>query len=123
MWKAARFSGHGAKRVGAAAFLALTCWVGPTHAQVASSDPVDEVRRALKAPARDLAQRSQDVMKATATLTSIDDLRRALALLEWRDEDADDKLAVIDLANRAAAATRFEQGVRSILQQGDPDSR
>src|SRR5205085_8519222 len=54
---------------------------------------------------------------------TIDDLRRTLVLLEWRDEDADDKLAAVDQANRALAATRFGEGVRAILRQGDPHSR
>src|SRR4051812_35911248 len=111
------------KTAGILSFLVLACAISPVQAQIAAADPIEELRRVLKAPVRDLAQRDLEVKKAIDALASLDDLRRGLGLLEWRDEDADDRLAAIDHAHRATAAMRFEHGVRAYLEQGDPDSR
>jgi HEAT repeats len=92
-------------------------------AQPAVRGPVEELRLTLSAPVSDPAKRDWDLKERIAALQSLGDLRRALILREWRDEDKDPKVAAVDRANRLVMAQCFEQAVRNVLTQGDETSR
>jgi len=91
--------------------------------QAAGEGPVEELRQTLSSPLDDPAKRDWDLKDRIASLSGIDDLRRALTLREWRDDDQDQKVAVIDRANRRIMVRRFEQAVREALQHGNEASR
>jgi HEAT repeat protein len=92
-------------------------------AQPAVAQPVEELRLALRAPLSDLAKRDSDLNELVGALEGPGDLRRALMLREWRDEDQDQRVAAIDRSHRLVVARRFEQAVRDVLQYGDEASR
>src|SRR5207248_4217077 len=71
----------------------------------------------------DPAKRHWDLKDRIGALAGLGDLRRALMLQEWRDDDHDQKVAVIDRSNRLGAARRFEQAVRDMLEHGDEAGR
>jgi HEAT repeat protein len=50
-------------------------------------------------------------------------MRRALALREWRDQEAEGEVPAVDRRNRSVLVERFEQAVREVLRQGDSTSR
>jgi HEAT repeat protein len=56
-------------------------------------------------------------------LRTLDDLRRALLLNEWRDRDQDENVAAVDARHRTAVVERFEGAVRAALRQNDLDGR
>jgi HEAT repeat protein len=56
-------------------------------------------------------------------LSRLPELREALLLREWRDQDADDQIAAIDQAARLEVARRFGQVLFDILQRGDAVGR
>src|SRR5262249_61754881 len=100
------------------AALAALCGLlaaGPGRA----ADPVEELRQTLKAPTEDLAARDREVKQRLAMLRTVSELRRALVLGEWRDDDLEAGLAAVDLPNRAALARRFEAGVGRPLPRRD----
>lgn len=110
--------------IGAA--LALSLWTGAGLAQRFPPDPVEELRQALKVPVRDsvrnpdeLAFRKNVLEKRIAALKSIGDLRRALQLQDWRDEDRDEKVARVDQPLRAAVEERFQKGIHAVVKKGD----
>jgi HEAT repeat protein len=92
-------------------------------AQTASVNPVEELRQVLKAPAFDLDQRNRTLGEQVKHLDGLSDLRSALTLREWRDEDPNEQLAAVDQVHRATVARRFEQAVREVLHHGDTTSR
>src|SRR5262249_53486950 len=53
----------------------------------------------------------------------INDLNRAIALRDWRDDDPDDKIAAADKVTRIEVGRRFAFAVREVLQHGDSASR
>jgi HEAT repeat protein len=87
------------------------------------TDPVDQLERALRAPARGAAARDAQLAAAVEHLRGLDELRRALLLTEWRDRDQDDGVAAADARQRAAVVRRFGGAVRAALRQGDLDGR
>lgn len=89
-------------------------------AQVFPRDPVDELRRVLRAPVRDPATRQRELTKRLSALHTIGEIRRALALQEWRDEDPDEKIAEVDAPLRADLAKRFAERIRAALTSNDP---
>lgn len=106
--------------------VALTAFAtGKSTAQ--RSDPVEDLRQALKVAVRDpmknpdeLEYRQRSLTKKAEAIQSIGDLRRALQLQEWRDEDRDTKVADVDKPIRALVAEKFEKAVRDVLQHGNP---
>lgn len=112
-----------------------TCWVGvfllvataaapaPEPESPGRPDPVELLRRALRAPARDVEARELQVRAAVGRLHSLDELGRGLLLNEWRDRDPDETVAAVDGRHRKAVVERFERGVRAALRQGDLDGR
>jgi HEAT repeat protein len=102
------------------------------HAAAGEAPPalLVQLRWALKAPVLDSAANSKDlqlrrngVQEAIAGLSRLPDLREALLLQEWRDDDADGEVAAIDQAARLELTRRFEQALHGALRQGDPVSR
>jgi HEAT repeat protein len=92
--------------------------------------PLLQLRWALKGPVLDSTQNSNDlqlrrknVQEAIAGLSRLPDLREALLLQEWRDDDADAEVAAIDQAARLELTRRFEQALHGALREGDPASR
>jgi HEAT repeat protein len=104
------------------ALLALTitfCLIPSIFAQTAFAEPVEELRSTLRAPCADPAQRARSVQARIQAVQGIGDLRRALVLRDWRDQDQDERVAAVDRSSRLALARRFEQAVRDVLRQGD----
>jgi HEAT repeat protein len=92
--------------------------------------PLLQLRWALKTPvldttpdSKDLQLRRNSVQEGIAGLSRLPDLREALLLQEWRDDDADGQVAAIDQGARLELTRRFEQALHSVLRQGDPASR
>jgi len=92
-------------------------------AQAAVDEPVEQLRLILRAPLSDPGRRDWDLKERIGALEGLGDLRRALVLREWRDEDQDQRVAAIDRPNRLALARRFEQAVREVLRQSDEACR
>jgi hypothetical protein len=104
--------------------LAITlCGITPLFAQPAAVDPVQELRLSLRAPFSYPARRDRSLKEQIQAMETVGDLARALVLREWRDEDQDWRVAVVDRPIRLALARRFEQAVRDLLRQGDDSSR
>jgi HEAT repeat protein len=96
----------------------------------AASPAVEDLRRALAMPMSDAAAQVPDpevrrrmLAARVAGLEGVADLRAALLLGEWRDEDADPVLAAIDRAVRAEVARRLEQILRQAVEEGDSAGR
>jgi HEAT repeat protein len=108
----------------------LPCWLlvaslwtaGGVRADRFPPDPVEELRLALRTTSRDPAAREKLLTRRVEALRSLTDLRRALQLQEWRDEDPDDRIKAIDVPLREAIVRRFEQGVREALK-ADPTTQ
>jgi HEAT repeat protein len=101
----------------------VLCGWTSARAQPVRGDPVEELRWILAAPFADSAKRARAVKERIKALEGLGDLRRALVLREWRDEDQDQRIAVADRPNRLALARRFQMAVRDVLVQGDDVSR
>jgi HEAT repeat protein len=94
-------------------------WVGVASADRFPSDPVEALRQMLKAPARNPAARAEALAKGIKELRNLGDLRRALLLQEWRDEEElDEALRKVDATNRSQVAKRFEEEVKDVLAHG-----
>jgi HEAT repeat protein len=101
------------------------------HAQLpACLNPVQDLRLVLAAPISDtgpqsteLELRRQNLQRCAASLHRVPDLRDALQLNQWRDEDPDPAVAAIDLAARSELADRFELTLRAVLLNGDNATR
>jgi HEAT repeat protein len=100
----------------------LLCGAGVALAQQ-TPDTVSALRQALKAPAHDPAARDHAIQQALEGLSGLGELRRALVLQEWRDEDIDPQVAAIDRLHRAATQQRFEKAVREVCSHGDATSQ
>jgi hypothetical protein len=94
-----------------------------------SYDPVHELRLVLKAPcdtspnAPGLEQRRQALHQRVAVLCRIPELREALLLQDWRDQDTEEAIAAIDRSARLELVHRFEEAAGDVLRQGDTISR
>src|SRR5438128_1717523 len=86
-------------------------------------DPVEDFRQALKTPVRDpmnqeeIRFRRAQLEKRMKALT-IGDLRRALALQEWRDQDPDENVIGVDRPIREALVKRLSETLRRVLERG-----
>jgi HEAT repeat protein len=107
-------------RPGLALLTAVILCAGISRADRFPPDPVEELRLALKArvaPDRNLTERVQ-------ALRNLADMRRALALQEWRPEAA--SAEETEKAERQAQlllVERFKKEVRQVLKQGTIDAR
>jgi HEAT repeat protein len=95
-------------------------WTGVVTAQ---ADSVAQLRQALKTPTQDIEARSRVVKQAADMVGGLGDLRRGLALQEWRDEDVDPQIAAADQQQRGELQHRFEQAVRDVFAHGEPASK
>src|SRR5205807_2302 len=111
-----RTSNHGRGRLLAAVLLLSSCGLFAATAAAAPPDPVEELRLLLKATVTDPDARNKAVGEQLKLLDGISDLRKALVLREWRDDDPDEQASRVDRSNRAEVARRFEQAVRDVLQ-------
>src|SRR5438132_86245 len=111
------------RRLGVLALLAIACGIASSAARAAPPDAVEELRQTLRVAVADGEQRRRAVAEEIQALNDINDLRRAIELREWRDEDPDDRIASADRHNRAEVGRRFEQAARDLLQHGDTATR
>lgn len=89
----------------------------------APADAVAELREILQMPVSDPGMRERCLGEQIKKLNGISELRRALALHDWREEDPDDQTAAVDRASRAEVVRRFDSAVRDVLRRGDAASR
>ena len=111
------------------ALAALLCLASIVSAET-PPEALVQLRLALRMPVRDNSPNSKDVQlrrnavqEAVAALSRLPDLREALLLQEWREDDAEEQVAAVDKAARLETSRRFEQALHTALQQGDPASR
>src|SRR5437867_835648 len=99
------------------------CSAPVTYAQRPVTDPVEELRQALKreplkTPAG-LEFRRQDLTEHVKALKTIGDFRRALQLqAAWKDESGDPDVAKIDVPLRMYVAEKFRQGLQDAMRSG-----
>jgi HEAT repeat protein len=105
-----------------AAIVALVCSPGG-RAQLPTEDPVDALRQALKVPIIDparnpqeLAARRDALTRRAAAIKGVGDLRRALLIHEWLDEDQDAQIAEVDRTVRNSIVKRLIDALRQQLQ-------
>jgi HEAT repeat protein len=88
-------------------------------------DPVEELRVLLSAKVSldenpdALKRRADDLQEASANLKTVNDLRRALALSEWKDDYISPKVAAIDLKVRQGIGARLTKTLQFAVEQGD----
>src|SRR5207244_1375642 len=76
-------------------------WMGVASADRFPPDPGEALRQTLKAPARNPKAREEALAKQIQELRTIGDLRRALLLQDWRDEEElDEAVRKVDQAAR-----------------------
>ena len=78
------------RRLGVLAVLAVAWCALSCPAPAAPPDPVEELRQTLRLSVVDGEQRRRAVAEEIKALDDINDLRRAIELREWRDEDPDE---------------------------------
>jgi HEAT repeat protein len=99
--------------------LASSCGRAIAQAQTLPADPVDELRQVLKSSVRDPAVRDRKLNEIIPLIQDLNDLRRAIVLREWRDQDPEQKWIAVDLPHRATLARWFAQRAREVFQHGD----
>ncbi len=82
------------------------------------SPAVKEVKEDLSI--RDLASRDKNLSEGIKKLRGVLELRQALMLHEWRDNDSDQMLADIDGENRGKVEQRLVGALREALKSGAP---
>jgi HEAT repeat protein len=110
----------------AAVLLSLLVTASPARA-----DPVEDLRQALGAfelgqefNQTALNYREETLKKYVAALKTLGDLRRALALTEWKDGPGSPvNVQRIDHRARAEVADRFAKGTQAIVAHGGATSR
>jgi hypothetical protein len=108
-------------------------WLPAVRAQRATADPVDELRRALQVPKRfsldpvelneQLDSRRRYLQERVARLRTIGDMRRALELQGWKDEDLNPAVADVDWPIRDELANRLEDALREALRRPNTPGR
>ncbi|MCI0455763.1 MAG: HEAT repeat domain-containing protein [Gemmataceae bacterium] len=94
-------------------------WGGVASADRFPPDPVEGLRQILKPAGSKPAARAAALDKQIPNLRTLSDLRRALLLQDWRDEDEfDDAIRKVDQVSRNQVLKRFEEGVREVLARG-----
>ena len=113
------------------ATLAIIILGASAGAQQTATDPVEELRAALKIPILDPTRNPEEVTsrknlleQRVDGLRTLGELRRALLLTDWLDKENQEKLiADIDRKARARVATRLQEALRAIMQRGDVTAR
>lgn len=83
------------------------------------AEAVEALRLVLKAPAADLAERDRELRRKAQGLRTLGELRDALLLAEWRDEDANKQLAALDRSCWIILKKNFDDVARGLLKRGD----
>jgi HEAT repeat protein len=112
--------------IGSAWVAVLGCALGlvaEAYAQPAAADPVEPLRQVLKGMDDDPRERDRHAKKQIEALHDLNDLGRALQLVEWHADDWDRERAAIDRTNQLAVARRLEAAVREALRSGDAHRR
>jgi HEAT repeat protein len=108
----------------------LGCWLAA--APLFAADPLEDLKQALtledvtNPTEAMLAFRRDNLQKKIDALTTIGQLRRALALDEWRDDPArqpNDKLRPIDTLMRGLVGKRLTEALDQQSKAGDASSR
>src|SRR5438552_5641348 len=132
----------------ALALVNVLCWAVVSPADRFPPDPVDELRRELRATLQDLKERDPELARRVdkledenkkrdelnlsrdrilgrqiKALKSIADMRRALLLNAWRLDQSRDEMYEVDRKNRNLLADQFISAVRKTLQQGSVTAR
>jgi len=94
----------------------------------AAADPIEDLRQALRIPIRDSTNKEElqarkALLEKRASLLTIGDLRRALLLTEWRDEDRDEAIAAIDRDVKRQVATRLIDSLKGLMERGNTPAR
>jgi hypothetical protein len=89
-------------------------------------DGVADLRRVLVTPIGEPAAgssgldlRRQALTERVVALRGLPELRDALLLAEWRDEDVDQRVAAVDRAARAELGRRLDEGLNKVFRAGD----
>jgi len=121
--------------VGVAAALACLSGLLVGHAGAQQYDPVENLQQVLKGltgtdPSDEVLRHRKAALSEAATqLKNISDLRLALALPEWKDNDKDPStgqptlLARVDQEVRATIGKRLQNIVQNAVDKGDSRSR
>src|SRR5271170_946363 len=106
----------------------LTCVATQLPAAPYLSDPVEELRQALRTRIRD--PQNADELQFRKTLLEqrtkalrIGDYRRALALDGWRDQDPDEGVAAVDRAARQELINTLSNKLRDLLKNGSTPAK
>jgi HEAT repeat protein len=103
--------------------LASVIWLGGARAQNSGADSVEVVRQILRATNLDARLREQYLKQQVDQVRAIPDLRQAIGLQEWRDQETTGAWALVDKTYRGLLCQRFEEEVRSVLQHGDATTK
>lgn len=112
---------------GLCALLACSHWLGLAGAAPYGPDPVDDFRQALKLQVFDVKNTDEldyrkGLLEKRAKALRNADIRRALALLEWKDTDKDEGIASIDRTVRRDLIKRFTDWVTELFKRTDRGS-
>ena len=110
-----------------AGLIALASFLGGrgAAAEPQSSDPVEQVRLSLPiliSPGpEELQFRKEALAKAIPNLTTPGELRRALQLIEWADEDPRNQdLAIVDREARTRIGKKLVKWIADAAESSDP---
>jgi hypothetical protein len=106
-----------------AAIMGLSIVALLTRAHSPAPDTVLDLRDALKHASENPSEREHRLASAVEAVTDLADMQRAIALLEWRDEDPDPAIAAIDNRSRRALAQKYEKMLRNHLGGTDTQER
>jgi HEAT repeat protein len=116
---------------GAGALAVLLAGLAAPPARAQQFDPVEDVRTALQGQfgiegnKAAIEARRNNLKAAAERLVSIGDMRRALALTEWRDNDIQfsPNVAAVDREIRADIAKRFTKVIDDVIASGDATTK
>jgi hypothetical protein len=106
-----------------AAIIGLTMVDMPARAHRPAPDTVEDLRDALKHAGDSPSERQHRLASAVDLVTDLADMKRAIALLEWRDEDPDPAIAAVDVQSRRALAQKYETLLRDHLRRSDTEEQ
>src|SRR2546430_1577998 len=112
---------HLARRPGVAVLLAMLVSAGIGLADRFPPDPVEELRQALRVPTPD-----RNLRQRVLALRNLGDMRRALALQEWRPQAVGlfgETTASPDRQTHLLLVERFKKEARQMLRQSTANGR
>ena len=97
---------------------------GRASAQSPGADPVEEIHQILMTSGLDTSTRESYLNRQIPLVHGVADLRRALCLQEWRDQQPLDAAGPVDLGARTRLGQMFERReCKEILRHGDATSK